>query len=395
MMRKFIYGLLVSLFSITYAYADAVVITRNWCGGFFHRKFVAEATTGAWYYIYYPNGYNATGQYMGTDPYTSSLSDCNDRDAGCSRPRFAYCEKQSTVHDVAYYYANPTPYYIQPGNNYYAKAVAKHEVWGVTLIEQVTNRGLAGSMPSSSVDYEKLKSLSLEGRTNSKVSGNITTENKELICDINGQIQMPVNQDFFVSFKVILFVEDKSLTNEQAEVNEQQVRNGTYQRIISVSEVYMDKNGSTYSGLFENTNLSENLDDRSKTVSLDNFKVKKNIEYDLKEGEEISVMMILDSGADLNSIEVEPEIDSENETIAIFPIPATDYVSIEVDSKHVSQNAVIKIYDIMGTEFELFSGKVPQDAVIKEVDLSGIPEGHYTVLIWINDQVYTKMIVIE
>jgi hypothetical protein len=206
---------------------------------------------------------------------------------------------------------------------------------------------------------------------------------------------MPVNQDFFVSFKVILFVEDKSLTNEQAEVNEQQVRNGTYQRIISVSEVYMDKNGSTYSGLFENTNLSENLDDRSKTVSLDNFKVKKNIEYDLKEGEEISVMMILDSGADLNSIEVEPEIDSENETIAIFPIPATDYVSIEVASKHVSQNAVIKIYDIMGTEFELFSGKVPQDAVIKEVDLSGIPEGHYTVLIWINDQVYTKMIVIE
>ena len=200
---------------------------------FFHRKFVAEATTGAWYYIYYPNGYNATGQYMGTDPYTSSLSDCNDRDAGCSRPRFAYCEKQSTVHDVAYYYANPTPYYIQPGNNYYAKAVAKHEVWGVTLIEQVTNRGLAGSMPSSSVDYEKLKSLSLEGRTNSKVSGNITTENKELICDINGQIQMPVNQDFFVSFKVILFVEDKSLTNEQAEVNEQQVRGG-HERLAKI-----------------------------------------------------------------------------------------------------------------------------------------------------------------
>ena len=71
MMRKFIYGLIVSLFSITYAYADAVVITRNWCGGFFHRKFVAEATAGAWYYIYYPNGYNATGQYMGTDQYTS------------------------------------------------------------------------------------------------------------------------------------------------------------------------------------------------------------------------------------------------------------------------------------------------------------------------------------
>uniref|UniRef100_UPI00301B0010 hypothetical protein n=1 Tax=Chryseobacterium sp. VD8 TaxID=3081254 RepID=UPI00301B0010 len=249
--QRLLLAIFISLISYSEVSAHASTITRKWCGGFFHRKFVAQAQTSALSYTKYVTGYNCIGQFVGYGNIGYWSSTCSNESKGCSRPQTATCSKSGTVYDQVYNlctlsFTGPYAY------NSYAKA--EHLTSGIYLTQTSSGRGSAGLTGSYALDEKKFSRLVDNGTSFGEITGDVTVNdnNQLVVTKMNGRISITPSADFYSDVKIVVIKENVNISDDEALANEQAVQNGTYPDVVYTATVHISKNGLVYDGIFKN-----------------------------------------------------------------------------------------------------------------------------------------------
>lgn len=339
--QKLILALFIGLMAHTEVSAHASTITRKWCGGFFHRKFVAKAQTSVLSYKKYQTGYNCIGQYVGTGNVGSWSSTCNDENKGCSRPQVATCSKSGTVYDLIYsgcylLFSNPSPY------SAYAKA--QHLTSGIYLTQTSTGRGSAGQTGNFAIDQNKFSKLVDNGTSFSEINGDVDiNDNNELvITNLKGKLSVTKGADYYSNIKIVVIKEKENITDDEALQNEEAVQNGTYPDVIYSTQVNISKNGLTHDGIFSkgiaSNQIKEYYANDEYGVMINNFSISTPTGAQLNADEKLTVVTVVDGGFDISTAVVQKETAnifadhiSAVEKPQLHPNPATDYVNVDID----------------------------------------------------------------
>jgi len=338
--QKLILALFIGLISHTEVSAHASTITRKWCGGFFHRKFVAQAQTSVLSYKKYVTGYNCIGQFVGYGNVGLWSSTCSNESKGCSRPQTAICSKSGTVYDQVYNvctlsFTGPYAY------NSYAKA--EHLTSGIYLTQTSSGRGSAGLTGSYTLDEKKFSKLVDNGTSFGEITGDVTVNdnNQLVVTKMNGRINITPSADFYSNVKIVIIKENVNISDDEAFANEQAVQNGTYPDVVYTATVHISKNGLTYDGIFKNGFISNQIKEyataQEKGVSFSNFSSSVPINVNLNDDEKLTLVTVMDGGFDISTAVVQKNANTaidntlSSDTPKLTPNPAKDYVDVNMN----------------------------------------------------------------
>ncbi|MDH6254094.1 hypothetical protein M2347_003821 [Chryseobacterium sp. H1D6B] len=339
--QKLILALFIGLMAHTEVSAHASTITRKWCGGFFHRKFVAKAQTSVLSYTKYQTGYNCIGQYVGTANIGYWSSNCSNESKGCSRPQVATCTKSGTVYDQIYSgcyltFTGPSPYS--------ANAKAQHLTSGIYLTQTTTGRGSAGLSGNFALDPNKFSKLVDDGTSFSEIKGDvdINDNNQLVISNLNGRLSVTKGADYYSNIKIVVIKEKENITDDEALQNEEAVQNGTYPDVVYSTQLNVSKNGLTHDGVFSKgvaaQQIKEYAANQEYGVNINNFSMTIPTGAQLNPDEKLTVVTVVDGGFDISTAVVTKgtgNVTAANTAVVeapqLHPNPATDYVDVYVN----------------------------------------------------------------
>ena len=351
--QKFILALMIGLLAHTEVSGHASTITRKWCGGFFHRKFVASAQTSVLSYTKYQTGYNCIGQYVGTANIGSWSSTCSNESKGCSRPQTATCSKSGTVYDRIFsgcylQYTNPQYY-----NSY---AQAQHLVSGIFLNYYAYGRGGAGQTGNYLLNPDLINQLVDNEKSAGEIRGNVDiNDNNQLVINkMNGRLGITAGADYFSKIKIVIIKENQNITDDEALQHEEEVQDGTYPDVVYTAELNISKNGITHQGVFSDGIASGSIKEFNANqeygVNINDFSVVAPINAELQDDEKLTLVTVIDGGFDSSSAVVSKNANdllssntADSKMPKLYPNPAKDYVDITVnpDKKEFVQVRII------------------------------------------------------
>lgn len=339
--QKFILVLLIGLLAHTEISAHASTVTRKWCGGFFHRKFVARAQTSVLSYTKYQTGYNCIGQFVGYANMGSWSTNCSNESKGCSRPQTATCSKSGTVYDRIFsgcylLFTNP--------QSYYAYAQARHLIGGIYLSQSSSGRGSAGLTGNFLLDPDKLAQLADDGTSSGEITGDvdINDNNNLVISKLQGKLSVTAGADYFSKIKIVIIKEKQNITDDEALQHEEAVQNGTYPDVVYTAQMSVSKSGITHDGIFSKGFASGQIKEFSANqqsgVNVNDFSATLPLNPNLDDDEKLTLVTVVDGGFDVTSAVVNKSNDTltANNTSDIrmpqlYPNPAKDHVDINID----------------------------------------------------------------
>jgi hypothetical protein len=340
--QKFILAVIIGLLAHTEVSAHASTITRKWCGGFFHRKFVASAQTSVLSYTRYQTGYNCIGQYVGTANIGSWSSTCSNESKGCSRPQTATCSKSGTVYDRIFsgcylQYTNPQYY-----NSY---AQAQHLVSGISLNYYAYGRGSAGHTGNYLLNPDLFNLLVDNEKSAGEIRGDVDiTDNNQLVINkMNGKLGITAGASYFSNIKIVVIKENQNISDDEALQHEEQVQNGTYPDVVYSAQLNISKNGITHEGVFSEGIASGSIKEFNANqeygVNINDFSVVAPVNAELQEDEKLTLVTVIDGGFDISSAVVSKNANdlltsntADSKMPKLYPNPAKDYVDITLDA---------------------------------------------------------------
>ncbi len=339
--QKLMLTVLIGLLAHTEISAHASTVTRKWCGGFFHRKFVASAQTSVLSYTKYQTGYNCIGQYVGNANIGSWSANCNNESKGCSRPQTATCSKSGTVYDRVFsgcylLYNNP--------QSYYAYAQARHLTSGIYLTQSASGRGSAGLTGNFNLNADKLAGLVDEGTSSGEITGDIdiNDDNQLVISKLTGKLSVTAGADYFSKIKIVIIKEKENITDDEAWQHEEEVQNGTYPEVLYTAQINISKSGTAHDGIFSEGFASDQIKEFSANqqygVNINDFSATVPVQADLKDDEKLTLVTVIDGGFDISSAVVDKNAGdplalkpSDARAPVLYPNPAKDHVDINID----------------------------------------------------------------
>lgn len=350
--QRFILALFISLMAYTDLSAHASTVTRKWCGGFFHRKFVAKAQTSVLSYKRYQTGYNCAGQYVGTGNIGSWTTTCKNESKGCSRPQIATCSKSGTVYDLIYsgcylLFSNPNPYYS------YARA--EHLTSGIYLTQSASGRGSAGLTGSFLLDQNKFSALADNGNSFGEITGDvdINDNNDLVISNLNGKLSITNGADYYSNIKIVVIKEKENISDDEALQNEEAVQNGTYPFVVYSAQLNISKNGISHNGAFSKglaaNQIKEFLANQDYGVILNNFSIAVPTEAQLNDDEKFTVITVVDGGFDVSTAVAQKQLteQTESEMPKLHPKPAKEYVDVFVNLPE-KERVMVRVINSLG-----------------------------------------------
>lgn len=339
--QKFVLVFIIGLLAHTEVSAHASTITRKWCGGFFHRKFVASAQTSVLSYTRYQTGYSCIGQYVGTANIGSWSLTCNNESKGCSRPQTATCSKSGTVYDRIYsgcylLFSNPQYY-----NSY---AQAQHLVGGINLNYYAYGRGGAGHTGNSLLHPYLFDQLADNDKSAGEIRGDVDiNDNNQLVINkMNGRLGITAGADYFSNIKIVVIKENQNISDDEALQHEEQVQNGTYPDVLYTAELNISKDGITHGGVFSQGLASGNIKEFNANqeygVTINDFSIVAPVNAELQDDEKLTLVTVIDGGFDISSAVVSKNANDllttnskDSKMPQLHPNPAKDYVDISVN----------------------------------------------------------------
>jgi len=337
--RKFILVFLMALSAPIDVSAHASTITRKWCGGFFHRKFVARAQTSALIFTKYQSGYNCIGQYIGTANIGRYGVTCSDESKGCSRPQVATCSKSGVVYDRLYGASGCTFQYTAP-HSYSAYAKAQHLVGGIYLTYSASGRGGAG-FPGIFTDGTGNIAAADNGTSFSEITGEVDIDdaNRLMVKNMNGKLSITSGTNYFSNIKMVIIKEKEGISDDEALQNEEAVQNGTYPDVVYTSRLDVSKNGISHSGIFSKGLASGTIKEFSANqengVNFNGFSIVLPVQVSLQPDEKLTLVTVVDGALDPAAGPEDKnsgaEYSKNNGTIPgiqLYPNPAREYVDV-------------------------------------------------------------------
>ncbi len=410
-MKKSLVIIGLSLVMQFQANADAWTVTRNWCGGFFHKKFQAYAKVSALSYTTYSTGYNAIGQWVGTNPKGSWSSVCNNDDKGCTRPRTAVCSKSGTVYD--YVYSGP---YLQVTNGqpYSGYAKAYYPTGGQQITRNASGRGSAGLEGVYELDQDILDGLSEQGYSDANITGDVNMVGNELVIqNLSGFVRISdQNADYYSNLKIMVIKENAAATDFDAQAADEALAQGNFANldVVYTSEISISKDAIEINGLFADLDadaLQPMNPNDGFGYFLNNIDLTLPINAVLSVDEHLTVIMYSDGGFDISSAIIsQPQgkaglsvakTEIKTPQVEIYPNPASGSINLKVYAQTENENVIVKAFDLMGKEVGvIYSGTLHQGAgTIQNVDVSNLPKGMHMLEVKVGDVVSYKKLTIN
>lgn len=409
-MKKYILALVIGLLTQTALYGHASTVTRKWCGGFFHRKFVAKAETSVLSYKTYRNGINCNNQYAGLFAYGNWFQKCKTESKGCSRPQIATCTFNSgNVYDYMYTYLNPSTCNpaISGISTYSIYARASHTTSGITLSQSATGRGSAGLQGEFMMDPDKLAALNDKGSSFGDVAGDIdiTDDHQLSINNLSGKLNITPGADFYSTIKIVVIKENIKITDEEAFENEQRVQDGTYSDIVYSSQLSVTKNGIDSDGIFSKGVQSQQIkkygSDLETGMKLENFSAEVPLEVSLADDEKLTVITILDGGFDISSAVVQNlsktslvNMSKQPSEIKIYPNPAQSFTEIQFHLAHHGI-AAVRLIDRLGKTVLKKSERLDSGRQTIRLNTENLIQGTYIVEINSDGKISSQKLLIS
>ena len=388
--QKIILTTIICLIGYADVSAHASTITRKWCGGFFHRKFVAKAQTSVLSWTRYSSGYNCIGQYVGYNNYANWTTVCSNENKGCSRPQTATCTSSGNVRDRVYNYCTFTYSGYHP---YYAYAKAQHLVGAIYLTYVSSGRGSAGLSGNVLLDEEKFAMLNDNGKSYGDINGDvdIDDENKLVINNLSGNLSISSNADYYSTLNFIVIKENVNISDDEALENEKKVENGDYSDVVYSAKINVSKNGTYYDEAFKkgliNNQIKEINSDGEKTVKFENFSVIIPLDVNLADDEKLTIISVIDGGFDTSTADVSKMSNTNvennnlvtyNNTPKLSPNPAKDFVEVYLNPK-TSELVNINIINSLGKVFINKSENINPEQKSIRINTEHLLPGNYIV----------------
>lgn len=393
------------------SFGHASTITRNWCGGIFHRKFVANARVSVLSYTTYQTGYDCIGRWVGKSPRAGWGTVCNNESKGCSRPQVAECWNSGTTADYIY----SGCYLLFSGSHsYWGHAKASHLVSGVTLTQNSTGRGSAGWTDTFTVDSTLAAGLQADGWSQTNVTGNLSVDefNNLVVTGLTGSVSIQQSKDYVSKIKVLVIKENEYISAAEAERLALLAQDGVYENIVYSSEIVVSKSSILKTGFFNGLPVSQlsQIDGMQEYgLNLNNVSVTIPLPGTLGLGEHYSVVTIVDGGFDISSAVIpnqqEPPaqknsnmlVNHDEKSVTFYPNPTTNSINCHVYSMSGNENITIKAFDILGKELgQIYSGILQKGtSVIAHIDVSRLPAGNILLEVKVGSAVRHKRITIK
>jgi hypothetical protein len=412
-MKKLFLLFLVALIVHIDVFAHASTITRSWCGGFFHRRFVAIARATTLSFETYTTGFqyvNNTWVWVGTSPKPKLNVVCDRDDRGCTRPRNAICSISGQVVDIEFMpVGTPNNFSVF---NYAVNARAHHLISGITLVQTATGRGRAGLTGQFDINNEQYANLSDEGFSHSSIDGDVDIkETGQLIVRrLSGNVAN--GSQFYSKLKLLVFKERTDMTEDEARRADEQMKAGIFENVVYGNELTVTRTGVLRTGLFETLNdesLSDFQEADTTGVRLNIKDLIINVDVRLANNEKLSVVTLVDGALDIANNSPAPQLPavSNNQEVTdaggvikqlqVYPNPAGKTLNISLLSEVDNAAVSVRVVDATGRlTRELYVGRLRKGMnMLDDLNVSQYPRGIYYILIRIGDKLVTRKITFE
>lgn len=406
MKKKLLTLVFLALLAQANVFAHGVYVTRSWCGGVFHRKFVAEAVTSVLSYTTYNTGYNCIGQLVGYGPFANWTQNCDNTSKGCSRPQVATCSNSGSGNDYIY-----SGCYLTLGTQYWwnNNITATHGFSGTVTTGTCTGRGSGGLDGTYELDPEIWANLNDHGDAHFDVSGNfqILPNNVLSIEHLKGDLDITKDADYYSSIKLIVFKESNKVTEEEALANENNVLHGNYDGIMYTTSLLVSRAGNSSEGVLSledpNLGITSYENTERKGLHIDDLSLSVPLEGELGAGEELTVMFVVDGGFDISTAIVASGNKAlsggiQNKGFEMYPNPSsTNRLNFNLDIQQDKTPVQISCYDITGRLVQdLYAGQLDKGIIkLENLNISSLPSGVFLVKVSIGDAVVTKRLIVE
>lgn len=389
---NFIFLLLFAYFEIS---AHSYVVTRSWCGGFFHRRFVAVASTGTMSYEKYSTCYNCIGQNVGCGwkALPSTLEEKTSR--GCSRLQEAICEyKSGFVADriwsgcfVQYVSSHPFTTYSE----------SRHLLSGIQLMTMTTGRGLAGLINTSTKNSHFFISEVFDaGSSSVELNGNVYLFGNILSFE---NVVISLKSDGLNSFSEVRFVvfkENRNITDEIAEINEKGILSETFEDVVLNIKITFQNGEISINNIVLNEYFTL-INDTIAELHIASLNIP--VEVELNSDEELSFMAIADSGVRMNDSRKRTgntnsiSDKTKNYQYFVYPNPVLKNEFILVDSRNIkSFDGNVEIIDPYGKV--LFRKRINSLDFPLKIDVNNFSSGTYLLRIIQDSDIFVEKIIL-
>ncbi len=403
-MKKILLVNLLIVLSVVITYADGTITARQNCWGSIRPKYIATARVSAMYTNTYPSGFAwPTGQYVGTSPIGKWSTKCTQEKKGCNK-QSAYCFSSGTVsNNTCNPFCAATSYsaYSGEANVYWdnGKQVFKYKASG---------RGTAGNVGDFILDSSRLANLNDNGSSYGDITGKleINSSNRLEIAGFSGELSIRKNTDFYSKFKVLIVVEDSTISEESALLQQSLADEGQYLNVVDSSEILVKNGEFIISGFLETANstaIEQLVSNEKYGVKIKDLSFNHNINYELKKNETFTLITIIDGGFDISSaiINSQPRISQKAKhsmlSVNVYPSVTTSTLNIAIQGNLEINHVQVYVTNLLGQrilnlENGIFEGKKIQ---LDNQDISLLDAGCYIVQILINDELVSKKIIVQ
>jgi len=263
----------------------------------------------------------------------------------------------------------------------------------------------AGTFDKLNVDSEKFEKLEKEGFTKIDVNADVILKDNQLsITNLRGNISIENNSNFYSTYKIIVYKENKNATEKEHSTLLTNYDNMEYINIVTTGAINISKDKIELDGFFKNSfDTDRYITKVDNSFGLDLIDINIDIPLnaiELKDDEILSFAIVADGGLDFSSVILNEENkytklnsinNNLNSMISTYPNPAKEIIFVKLPNKE--ENYTFNFYNVNGQNIEIQPLGTTDGFTLP---INNIPNGTYYLNIKSNNGIMeTKKIIVS